>query len=187
MNVQQLWLAQATQAPRISLEYIRHQASSLERGVRRRAVINYVLSAAALGVFAWQWQVQSSQPLLLVPMVWFIGLMFYLVFRLHRYVAAQASSADAGVLDTLRFHRLQLERQRDFRRWSWRWTVPFYLLPGAGLKIAAMIIYGFPWVAIVEVIVTLALGAAVVIGLGEFRARQSQREIDALESLARDG
>ena len=59
MNVQQLWLAQATQAPRISLEYIRHQASSLERGVRRRAVANYVLSAAALGVFAWQWQVQS--------------------------------------------------------------------------------------------------------------------------------
>ena len=31
------------------------------------------------------------------------------------------STADAGVLDTLHFHRRQLERQRDFRRHSWRW------------------------------------------------------------------
>ena len=37
---------------------------------------------------------------------------------------APLGQGGGGVLDTLRFHRRQLERQRDFRRGIWRWQFP---------------------------------------------------------------
>ena len=49
MNVQQVWLAQSSQAPRISLEYIRHRADSLERRTRNDAVLAYVVCISACG------------------------------------------------------------------------------------------------------------------------------------------
>ncbi len=53
--------------------------------------------------------------------------------------AAEPAPADAGVLDTLRYQRRQLERQRDLRRRSWRWWgLP--MLPGMALMLASMII-----------------------------------------------
>ena len=118
MNAQQVWMAQATQAPRISLEYIRHQASNLERGTRRRAALNYIASVIRLRIWvgaAWTAFFRRGR-CCWRRCAWYGLFMVYSMYRLHRYVAAQINMADAGVLDTLRFHRRQLERQRDFRR-----------------------------------------------------------------------
>ena len=187
MNAQHVWMAQATQAPRISLDYIRHRTTSVEQGIRRRSIFNYVSYGIALIIIGWTaWRTLAAQPLMVAPLAYFAGMMVYGMYRQQHYVARQASPADAGILDTLRFHRRQLERQRDFRRWSWRWGVLVLLLPGAGLKIAAMVIYSFPPSEIVESSIIVALGSAVVIALGEYRAHLSQREIDALDSLAKD-
>ena len=41
MNVQQVWQAQATEAPRISLAYVRHRAGSVERRTRLRNALEY--------------------------------------------------------------------------------------------------------------------------------------------------
>ena len=185
MNAQHVWMAQATQAPRISLEYIRHQASNLERGIRRRAALNYVFGILIFVLVGWRatQPVFYERPLLVAAAACYGLLLIYSMYRLNRYVATQLSTADAGVLDTLRFHRRQLERQRDFRRGMWRWQLPA-LLPAFGLQVAAIIVYGGPWQQVVTFIVVLTASVAVGVGLGEYRARRSQREIDALDSLA---
>ena len=144
MNAQQVWLAQATQAPRVSLEYIRHQASSLERGTRFRAGLNYFICVLACGFYGWSaWTHFSGLPWLQAAVTWYGLFMIYCMYRLHRHVAAQINTADAGVLDTLRFHRRQLERQRDFRRHSWRWQF-LAILPGLLLQTIAMAVYSMP-------------------------------------------
>lgn len=188
MNAQHVWMAQATQAPRISREYIRHQASNVERGIRRRATLNYVVGVLVCALLAWNATQSffSERPLMLASLVCYAALMVYSMYRLNRYVATQLNTADAGVLDTLRFHRRQLERQRDFRRGMWRWQLPA-LLPGLVLQITAMIVYSAPWQATAFLIVVMSVAAAVGFAVGEHRARLSQREIDALDSLAGAG
>jgi len=184
MNAQHVWMAQATQSPRISLDYIRYRASSLERGTRFRAALNYIVCLLGCGFYGWAaWTQFAGLPLLQAAVSWYGFFALYCMYRLHRHVAAQVSTEDAGVLDTLRFHRRQLERQRDFRRDSWRWQF-LALLPGLVLQAIAMYAYSArPW-RFMFMAGILALGFVIQYGVGEFRARRSQREIDALDSLA---
>jgi hypothetical protein len=185
MNVQQVWLAQSSQAPRISLEYIRHQAISLEHGIRNRTVLSYIISVSACGFWAWvAWARFSGQPLMLAAIAWYGLFALYGMYRQNRYAVLQVNPADAGVLDTLRFHRKQLERQRDFRRGAWRWALPA-VLPGLVLQLAASIVYSWPTKSIEFLIVVTTLGLVLAVAVGEFQARRTQREIDALDSLAR--
>jgi Flp pilus assembly protein TadB len=122
-------------------------------------------------------------PLLQAAVAWYGLFMIYCMWRLHRHVAAQINTADAGVLDTLRFHRRQLERQRDFRRNNWRWQF-LAILPGLLLQTVAMAVYSMPPGKFVILAVVISLGFAMEFGVGRIRARRSQREIDALDSLA---
>jgi hypothetical protein len=120
MNAQQVWLAQATEAPRISLEYIRHQASSLERGTRRRTTFNdilFVLAGALVVGFVWAApNVYLARPLMAAAVVYYLLFLIYCTYRLHRHTAAQANTAGRRRARHAAFHRRQLERQRDFRR-----------------------------------------------------------------------
>jgi hypothetical protein len=187
MNAQQVWQSQPIDAPRISLEYIRYRKSSLERGTRFRAALNYAICVVACGIyFRAAWTQFTGLPLLQATVTWFGLFTLYCMYRLNRHVAAQMSTEDAGVLDTLRFHRRQLERQRDFRRGSWRWQF-WGILPGLVLQVTAMYVYSMPRHNFVIFGVVMALAFGTQYYVGEIRARRSQREIDALDSLARDG
>lgn len=187
MTTQELWQSQLIEAPRLSLEYIRHLAGNLERGIRRRAALNYIVCALACGFYGWAgWQFASDRPLLLGAVAWYGFFAIYVMIRLRRYVASQTTPKEAGVLDTLRFYRKQLERQRDFRRWSWQWGIPA-MFPGLALQIAAMIVYAMPRKSFVQMIVVVVVWSVVGSVATEARARRSQREIDALDSLAKGG
>jgi hypothetical protein len=142
------------------------------------------VGALACGIYVWRATQPFflARPLLLAAVAWYGLFTVYCMFRVHRYAATQVNPVDVGVLDTLRFHRLQLERQRDFRRGIWRWQLPA-LLPGLVLQIAAMIVYSAPWQVFAFLIGVVSLGIALALAIGEYRARQSQREIDALDSL----
>jgi hypothetical protein len=131
----------------------------------------------------WRWQL----PALLPGLVCFGLFALYCIYRMHRHVAAESSPADAGVLDTLRYQRRQLERQRDFRRGSWRWQF-WGVLPGYALTLASMYFENdpVPWVYMGFVVLVLILGLGLQAWSGERGARRSQREIDALDSLAGD-
>ena len=185
MNAQQVWQSQAIDAPRISLDYIRYRTSSLERGTRFRAGLNYVICTAVCGLYAFAgWTLYSVQPLMVAAITWYGLFTVYCMYRLHRHVSAQMSTEDAGVLDTLRFHRRQLERQRDFRRDSWRWQF-LGILPGILLQAVAMYVYALPREKFVTLAVVMVAAFVSQYVLGEVRARRSQREIDALDSLAK--
>jgi hypothetical protein len=184
MTPQTVWQAQEIEAPRISLEYIRHRASSLERGTRFRAAFNYIVCILGCGFYGWAaWTKFPGLPLLQAAVTWYGLFAVYCMYRLHRHVAGQMSTADAGVLDTLRFHRRQLECQRDFRRGSWRWQF-LAIPPGLLLQAVAMYVYSMPVQKFLIMGVVIAAGFALQYVMGEVRARRSQQEIDALNSLA---
>jgi len=124
MNAQQVWQSQRSDAPRISLEYVRHQAHSLESRMRWRNAVEYgtgVLTFVLFGFSAWH---NGARPIMVAALAWLALWSLYYVYRWHREACAAETPADSGVLDTLRFQRRQLERQRDVRRRSWRWWAP---------------------------------------------------------------
>ena len=186
MNAQQVWQAHSIEAPRMSLAYVRHAAIAFDRRRRQRAVLVGVImfGAGAFNGFV-AWPSLHSKPLAMAAAACVVLFALYFVFRLYRHVGAESNPVDAGVLDTLRYQRRQLERQRDWRRGSWRWMLPG-LLPFYGFLLASLRFENdpVPWKSIgslLLVMTTSFVGAALA---GERKARQSQREIDALDSLA---
>ncbi len=186
MNAQQVWQSQAVDAPRISLAYMRHVASDFERRRRLRAGFGYVAVLGACGLHVFNaWQFFATKPLAVVASVCVVIGLLYCLYRLHRHMTAESNPADAGVLDTLRFQRRQLERQRDWRRGNWRWAFPA-LLPGYVLAMASLYFENdpVPWKHMGVAALVLLVSIALAIFEGERKARRSQRDIDALDSLA---
>jgi len=126
----------------------------------------------------------STKPLAAAGSVCTVLGMLYVLYRLYRHMTAEPNPADAGVLDTLRFQRRRLERQRDWRRSSWRWVFPA-LLPGWALILASLYLENdpIPWPSLVFSVVVFVVAMVMSIVTGQWKARRSQREIDALDSL----
>jgi hypothetical protein len=188
MNAQQVWQSQAVDAPRISLAYVRHRAGALERRTRWRNALEYGTGVLALGLFAFGvWQESGTRPLMSAAMGWFAVFCLYYMFRWHRRAAVAVAPADAGVLDTLRYQRRQLERQRDIRRRSWRWWGPG-VVPGFVLFFTSMIAEQdpVPWNEVAFAVVWTMIGVGFSVSFLESEARRIQREIEALDSLASD-
>jgi hypothetical protein len=188
MNAQQVWQSQAVDAPRISLAYVRHHAGTLERRTRWRNALEYGTGVLAFGLFAFSvWQELDTRPLMSAAMGWFALWCLYYMSRWHRAAAVAGAPEDAGVLDSLRYQRQLLERQRDVRRRSWRWWSPG-VLPGFVLFFASMIAGKdpVPWNEVAFAAAWVTLGIAISIGFLEGEARRIQGEIDALDSLVSD-
>jgi hypothetical protein len=188
MNARQVWQSQALDAPRMSLAYVRHRASGLERRTQWRNALEYgvgVLVCAMCGFIAYQQF--AARPLMSASMVLMALWSLYYVYRWHQLASAKPVPAEAGVLDTLRYQRQQLEQQRDLRRRSWRWWgLP--LLPALALLLASMVLEHdpVPWGGIAFLVAWLFAGTAIGLWILESEARRFQREIDALDSLASD-
>jgi len=187
VNAQQLWQSQACEAPRISLDYVRLNAHNLDRRTRQRNAIDYALAMLGVGYVLWTtWDGLVGRPLLMAAVGCYVLFVLYYTFVWHRLASVRLLPADAGLLDTLRYQRRQLERQRDARRGSWRWWFP-PLLPGFGL-LAASLYWEFvpvPWVSIWAVPVAAIVSSALGLLFLEYEANGFQREIDALDSLAK--
>jgi hypothetical protein len=185
MTPQQIWQSQSAEAPRISLEYVRHHAMCLERRTRWRNAVEYGGSLFAFGFAGWTaLKYFTAQPIMLTGLICCLVYVLYYVFAWRRLAGAQSSPAEAGVFDTLRYQRRQLERQRDARRhYLRRFGLP--LLPGYVLIIASMVFEYVParWDGVGYLVANLV----VIGGLGawavEREARRFQRAIDALNSL----
>lgn len=185
MNIQEVWQSQATEAPRISLDYVRQQSTTLERRARWRNAFEYGSGVLGVVVCLWvAWQQTSGRPLLLAGVIWGALWAVYYAIRWHQLASVAVRPEEAGVLDTLRFQRKLLERQRDARRGSWRWWgLPS--LPSIALCIASAILEVEPvsWGTVLSIVAWVVVGGGVVIWVLEREARRFQREIDALDSL----
>jgi hypothetical protein len=187
MNAQQVWQSQLTDAPRISLEYVRHQARGLESRTRRRNALEYGTGIVAFILFGFSaWQEWPERPIMVASLCWFALWCLFYVYRWHGRAAVKPAPGEDGVLDTLRYQRQQLERQRDVRRQSWRWWSPA-VLPGFALFLVSKVIEQnpLPLNEIVFLMLWVVAGVAISVGFLEGEARRLQREIDALDSLQR--
>jgi hypothetical protein len=185
MTPQQAWQSEATEAPRISLAFVRHGASALESRTRRRNAFEYFVGLACLGFFGFSITQHLDRPVMVAALAWFALWCVYYMYQWHRMASAKAAPAEAGLLDCLRYQRQQLERQRDLRRRNWRWWGPA-VLPGFALFFASLLteVKPVPWNEIVFVAVWIIAGSGLGIAFLEAEARRLQREIDALDSLA---
>jgi hypothetical protein len=185
MNTQQLWQSQALDAPRISVEFVRHQADALRRRTRRDNASTYIATAAGMTYFGWKCAESfSAEPLLSAATVLWIAAALTCLLLVRKRIAAQAQPAELGVLDALKFHRRQLERQRDAGRGVWRW-LPLLFVPGHVLLFASYFIEitPIPWRTIIFVAALIVFGTWIAIVMPERSARRIQKEIDALDSL----
>lgn len=186
MNVQQVWQSQATEAPRISLAFVRHGASALERRTRWRNALEYGTGVFAGGMAVLvAWQKTSGRPLLLAALICMAVWAVYYMIRWHQLASVVARPEEAGVLDTLRYQRKHLERQRDARRRAWRWLF-LPVLPVFALFIASEIVEVNPvsWTKVASLVGWVIVGGGIGAWHSKCEERRFQREIDALDSLA---
>ncbi|MEO8064197.1 MAG: hypothetical protein ABI821_15795 [Pseudomonadota bacterium] len=183
MNTQQLWQSQSLDAPRISLAFVRQRSDSLRRWAWMRNALNYVGVLAFTPFIVWQIGFLFSRlPLVSVA----VGVMFVtgvlMTYRWHKRAASQEQPAELGVLDALKFHRRQLERQRDVRLDRWRrWPA----IPGFLLMLVAMLVEvtPTPWIRVGMSVLFATVVLTIAIVIEERIARRIQKEIDALDSL----
>jgi uncharacterized membrane protein YfcA len=188
MNAQQVWQEQSIDAPRISLAYVRHGASTLERRMRWRNALEYVGCFICCALFGFKaWHVFSARPLMAAAAVCFGLCTLYGIYRRHQYAAAEPSPADAGVLDTLNYQRRQFERLRDWQRRGWRY-VSLVVLPACALMLASAYfeLDPVPWKRMGFVVLMLFVAIGQAVWRSKSGVRRLQREIDALDSLAVD-
>jgi hypothetical protein len=185
MNTQQLWQAQALDAPRISLAFVRHQADALRRRTQMFNAFDWIVGLPGVTYLAWKCAESFGvEPLLCAATaLWFAaGLICTFLGRKHR--TSQELPVEFGVLDALRFHRRQLERQRDARLGNSRW-LPLLFVPGHVMLFASFLfeITPIPWKAIIIDAVLIVFGTWIAIAMTGRSGRRIQKEIDALDSL----
>lgn len=137
-NLQSLWQSMPAPQITISVEEMRERASSFERKVRRRNMIEYVAAGIVIVMFAWYatWPAPAT-PLWPIANIMIIIGTLVVVWNLHRIARASATPASGPVETLLDFHRAGLVRQRDALRTVWLWYLaPF--LPGLALWFAAL-------------------------------------------------
>lgn len=185
MNTQQLWQAQALDAPRISLAFVRHQSDALRLRTRMLNALNYIVGIPGITYLAWKCAKSFSvEPLLSAATALWVAAGLACLLLQRRLVASQQQPADFGVLDALKFHRRQLERQRDARRGALRW-LPLMFVPGHIMLFASYFveITPIPWKVIILAAVVIVFFTCIAIVMTERDARRIQKEIDALDSL----
>jgi hypothetical protein len=181
---QQVWQSQATESPQMSLPYVRHQARRFEQRIRLRNGIEYATALFTSGFCGWHaWQ-NLANAFFAASMVCFMFFTVFCVYQWHRLATSRAAPADAGVLDTLRFQRRELERQRDARKGNWRWWLPAFL-PGV-ILLGISTALEFDGGRLTAYLLIMGTGIPASILFYEVSAKRIQREIDALDSLASD-
>lgn len=188
MTTQEIWQAQALDAPRISLAYLRHQLDGLRRRTQVRSALKYAGDfCAVLFLVVAGWSFFAPRPLTSLSVaLWALGV-FGVNFQRHRRMAMPTPAEQLGTLDALQFYRQQLLRQRDARRGNWRWWLP-PIIPGMVLLPVALALESSKsGMAILGLVVWFVFGVAMGIVLNEREARNIQGEIDALDSMGKPG
>lgn len=182
-TIEDLWVSERTDIPRITLDYVRHRAAEHDRRIRRSNALQWiaiVFACTAILFYVSQVQVLAVRA----------GLVLILICVLrtsitwHRKSRRETAPADFGVLSALGFYRRQLERQRDVRNVDWRaWL--------AGMTAAAafegLLIMGGnkPWSLMrfgIMLSVT-AVGLAIYSFFELRQRRKLEQEIRALDTL----
>jgi len=185
-DLRQLWQRQALDAPRINLTYLRHQLQRLRWRTQVRNGIEYVGGLVAI---AWMlvagWGFIRPRPITSVGLALWALAILYIAWQRHRRTAVSPPAEQLGTLDALQLYRQELERQRDARRGRW-WLPP--ILPGmVVLPVGLALESSKTWIVTAGLVVWFILGVTMALVRNEREARGIQDEIDALDSMNKQG
>jgi hypothetical protein len=187
-----VWQSQPSDAPRISLEFVRHQAEQLNsawRWEQRKGIGATIATVVFLIVLAFPprffpkdwaflWSLRAGVFLL-------TGAAVYLLFSKRRRGRLVTADNDISVVHTLDAVRSELQRRRDYYLGNWRWSI-WPVIPAMVVVFVGTALYDPRPGKLIRVFGVL--GGALVATLLEAlykngKGRKYQRELDALASL----
>lgn len=185
MTNQELWQSQIIEVPRINVAYLRARAGDTLRVARRRNLLesSMVLVGLAVAVLIWSWYsdawMRAGGVCLAIS-----GVVYSWTWR--RLATPATLPADLGAMDTLRFHRRELERQRVVHQHLWRWLLPLFA-PTFALLIYGQILLapGSGMYMLTHKVPLVVAGLAATTWIARSRAARFQREIDMLDLMAK--
>jgi hypothetical protein len=189
MTTQEIWQTQALEIPRVSIEYARHLAAELNAKTtakRKQLMLFAILFGAFLLLQVFN--DLGDMPLRRIAMIWVYAAATIDFLVVRRRMTAEPLPADAGVMNSLRYYRAELVRQRDAPKTKFGFSV-FIGVPGILLFVAS---YVFESGILDSNRLLLASGVMLpVIGfavLGQWlHRRQYNREIAAIDLLLEPG
>jgi hypothetical protein len=184
MTTQELWQTQTVEAPRITPAYLRGRASDTVRTARRRNLSEYSGSVFGVVVALWLWLEYVNTWVRTGAVLLVVASLVY-AWRWRHLATPSTAPDDLGALDTLRFHRRELERQHSAYRGSWRWVVPLYLPAVASIYFGMILLSGATGAKLLFMLVMAAAGFALGFWCTESRAAKLRREIELLDLMAK--
>ena len=179
------WQAQPLEAPRISLELVRHHVDRLNRDLREQKLLMYgglglIAMLVPFSLFRGGWTVfmLTGSALALAGAV-------YLTLEVQRRGSALSAPVDGHIVQTLDAYRAELERRRDYYLHSWRWSI-WPMLPSILFFFVGGAIHSTRPNAVRHILWTAAF-AVVVTALATWDHRRKghayQRELDAFQTM----
>ena len=124
-----VWQSQVLDAPRISLEYVRHQAEKLNSDFRRESNIAYAATATSamlLLVVFFKSSAQIFDPFAQVLLLGSFTVLLatvYLTIQVRKRGAVLRTQVHEPVVHSLDAYRAELQRRRDLYLGPWRWSL----------------------------------------------------------------
>jgi len=180
-HVKALWQRQEQPLQDFAVGGVRRRAAEIDAKARRRALVLWISIVNNIALCAWiSWSLPHARPFVAV---FFLAVSFAQIQALTRSTSIMVP-ADAGLMTSIAFLRVSLERERRLMSRLWLW----FLVPAGIGELAlgvGMLATGTP---ALRVVLPLGAGVAALFGFvfirSRQRARQLQREIDSLGSSA---
>lgn len=132
-----------------------------------------------MAYFAWKSMgFFSTAPLLSAATVLWLAAGLSATLLMRKRIASRLQPVEFGVLDALKFHRQQLERQRDARLGGWRW-LPLLFIPGHVMLFMSFFleVTPIPWKYVVFNAVLIVFGTWIAITMTMRSARRIQKTL----------
>ena len=178
------WQSQRVEAPRLSIDYLRHRAQEHATETRTRSVLEYLLGGAAVVLGAWLATVVDGV-LFRVGLVVMLAGLLYSLYDSWRNRLVWSVTLEGSAADGQQFYKQELARLRDLHRRLWKVYLPASI-PGA----VVLLIWAFLERSELDGarrLIILAFGIAAWIGVmlrhEAQEAKRYQRELDALERI----
>jgi hypothetical protein len=182
------WQSQALEAPRISLELVRHHVDKLNADLREQTFLMYLGLVLLAGLLPFGLLRGSSSAYMLAGSLLALVGAIYVTLELRRRGSKLNTPVGGSIVQTLDAYRAELERRRDYYLDSWRWSI-WPMVPSVLVFIVGGALYGTRpnavrhsiWMGVFAVIVTL-----LAVWDHRRKGHAYQRELDAFETLNRE-
>ncbi|MGC3980883.1 MAG: hypothetical protein QM808_06480 [Steroidobacteraceae bacterium] len=192
--ISMVWQSQPLAAPRVSLEFVQHQAEKLNADFRYECYVMYavtMLSAVVLLMnflqLPFQSDLSSSSSVLVGRLGSALMLLgsIYITLQVRRRGKILLAGQDEKVVHSLGAYRIELQRRRDYCFGAWSWSI-WPMMPAVAVYWLGGLLYDARPDKLVRYGLMLAVWFVVAL-LGSWhyyrKGKKFQRELDAVATL----